>query len=101
MDPVSKAGLCVVAGNAMKANELLLWLSARCEGSWGQFRAAVDELHASDEDDTDGAPDGEFSLHHRLRQSLDCLGHVEFFAQECEQGWRVSPPTLATRQIGS
>jgi hypothetical protein len=85
----------------MRANELLLWLSARCEGSWGQFRAAVDELHASDEDGADASIDGEFSLHHRLRQSLDCLGHAEFFAQECEQGWRVAPPTLAARQINS
>ena len=85
----------------MKANELLLWLSARCEGSWGQFRAAVDELPASDEDDTTTAVDDEFSLHHRLRQSLDCLGHVEFFAHECERGWRVAPPILAARRMNS
>jgi hypothetical protein len=85
----------------MRANELLLWLSARGEGSWGQFRAAVDELHAGDENDTDASVDSEFSLHHRLRQSLDCLGHVEFFAHECEHGWRVAPPILAARQMNS
>ena len=101
MDGVSNAGSRVTAENAMRANELLLWLSARCEGSWGQFRAAVDELHPSDEDDAGAAADGEFSLHHRLRQSLDCLGHVEFFAHECEQGWRVAPPMLAARQVNS
>ena len=28
--------------------ELLFWLSARKEGSWRQFRAAVEELHAAD-----------------------------------------------------
>ncbi len=83
----------------MRANELLLWLSARGEGSWRQFRAGVDELHASDEDESNGEQTVEFSIHQRLRQSLECLGHVEFFARECEDGWRVAPPTLAIRQI--
>ena len=85
MDGVSNAGSCVAAENAMRANELLLWLSARCEGSWGQFRAALTELHAGDEDDTDASVDGEFSLHHRLRQSLDSLGHVEFLRADASK----------------
>lgn len=85
----------------MRANALLLWLSARREGSWRQFRAGVDELHADDEDDLVADRGGEFAIHQQLRQSLDCLGHVEFFARECEEGWRVAPPTLAVRQTGS
>ena len=85
----------------MIANELLLWMSARCEGSWQQFRAAVDELRASFEDNANDDEMGEFPTHQRLRQSLDCLGHTEFFAQECEGGWRVAPPTLAVRKAGS
>lgn len=85
----------------MRANELLLWLSARGEGSWRQFRAGVDELHPTDDDDLLVEQAGEFSIHQLLRQALECLGHAEFFACECEEGWRVAPPTLAVRQIGS
>ncbi len=82
----------------MKANELLFWLSARRQGSWQQFRAAVEELHAGDtERDAEG--DGDFPLHQRLRLNLEGLGHVEFFASGCEGGWRVAPPTLATHSI--
>ena len=83
----------------MKPNELLFWLSARREGSWQQFRAAVEELHATEsdsEENGDVTPDeGEFPLHQRLRLNLERLGHVEFFARGCERGWRVVPPTLA------
>lgn len=83
----------------MKANELLLWLSARGEGSWRAFRAAVEQLHLSE--DSEGAGGGEFvgdgfPLHQELRLNMQRLGHVEFFAGECEEGWRVVPPTLAT-----
>ena len=81
----------------MKANELLLWLSARREGSWQQFRAAVDELHL---DGGESLPnqeaDGDFPLHQLLRLDFERLAHVEFFARDCEDGWRVVPPTLAT-----
>ena len=87
----------------MKPNELLLWLSARREGSWQQFRAAVEELHSTEGDsESDGSAipgEGEFPLHQRLRLDLDCLGHVEFFAHGCEGGWRVTPPTLAAHPV--
>lgn len=83
----------------MKANELLLWLSARREGSWQQFRGAVEELHSGDGDNLpnqmNAQDDGEFPLYQRLRLDLERLAHVEFFANGCEDGWRVVPPTLA------
>ena len=82
----------------MKAYELLLWLSARREGSWQQFRAAVEELH-SDDGETVAEENDEFPLHQQLRLDLERLGHVEFFAHGCEKGWRVAPPTLATHSV--
>ncbi len=86
----------------MKVNELLFWLSARREGSWRQFRAAVEELHCPENDsDGDGIvfPDDGFPVHQRLRLDLERLAHVEFFAQGCEEGWRVAPPTLAAHPV--
>ena len=82
----------------MKANELLLWLSARREGSWQQFRAAVEELH-SDDGETGTEDNDEFPLHQQLRLDLERLAHVEFFARDCEKGWRVAPPTLAAHPV--
>ncbi len=84
----------------MRANELLLWLSARQEGSWQQFRQAVEELHSSDEE-AGSESDNEFPLHQRLRLNLERLAHVEFFAADCEDGWRVAPPTLATHSVSN
>jgi hypothetical protein len=81
--------------DAMRANELLLWLSARREGSWQQFRAAVDELHLDEDENVPNRDDGEFPLHQELRLNFEQLAHVEFFARGCEDGWRVVPPTLA------
>ena len=87
----------------MKPNELLLWLSARREGSWQQFRAAVEELHSTEGDsESDGSAipgEGEFPLHQQLRLDLERLGHAEFFACGCEKGWRVAPPTLAAHPV--
>lgn len=86
----------------MKENELLLWLSARREGSWRQFRVAVEELCLAE--DVEGslgelAEEEEFPLHQHLRLNLERLAHVEFFASECEDGWRVAPPTLAVSRM--
>jgi len=87
----------------MKPNELLLWLSARREGSWQQFRVAVEELHSTESDSASygSATSGEveFPLHQKLRLDLERLGHVEFFACGCEKGWRVVPPTLAAHPV--
>jgi len=82
----------------LKANELLLWLSARSEGSWREFRAAVEELHLAEDLEAVGEQElehGGFPLHQQLRLNMDRLGHVEFFACDCKEGWRVVPPTLA------
>lgn len=82
----------------MRANELLLWLSARREGSWQQFRQAVEQLHSSD-GEASSETDGEFPLHQQLRLDFERLAHVEFFAADCEDGWRIAPPTLATHSV--
>jgi hypothetical protein len=82
----------------MKANEVLLWLSARREGSWQQYRQAVEELHSSDKE-TNLESDDEFPLHQQLRLDLERLGHAEFFATDCKDGWRIAPPVLAAHSF--
>lgn len=82
----------------MKPNELLFWLSARRQGSWQQFRQAVEELHSGDGQDYFDN-DSEFPLHQQLRLNLERLAHAEFFANDCEDGWRIAPPTLATHSV--
>lgn len=88
----------------MSLNHLLLWLSAKGEGSWAQFRAAVERLHVdaedqSLEDDDEGEPQtvmtSDLPVYQRARFALQRLGHVEFFASEADQGWRVVPPAIA------
>ncbi len=87
----------------MSANALLLWMSARRQGSWQQFRAAVEELHLGDSNDIrgedDDAPD-QFSLplYQALRLNLQRLGHSEFFAGAGDADWRVTPPSMAVTQ---
>lgn len=82
----------------MRANELLLWLSSRREGSWQQFRQAVEELHSGD-GEANYVNQDEFPLHQQLRLDFERLAHVEFFAANCEGGWRIAPPTLATHSV--
>jgi hypothetical protein len=83
----------------MTPNELLIWLSARREGSWIQFRGAVEVLDVANSgaDETEDAP---LPLHQRVRFNLERLGHVEFDAAGCEDGWRVVPPALAISDHG-
>jgi hypothetical protein len=83
----------------MSANALLLWMSARRQGSWQQFRAAVEELHINDSAVTsadDDTPD-QFALplYQSLRLDFQRLGHAEFFAGVDGADWRVTPPSLA------
>ena len=85
----------------MSANELLLWMSARVEGSWSQFRSAVERLHAEvyagdSNEATDDAAFGELPLHQAVRLGLERLAHVEFTSVAGSQRWRVVPPVLAT-----
>ena len=81
----------------MTPNELLMWLSARKDGSWPQFRGAVENLGLEDSSGEAGE-DTSLPLHQRVRFGLERLGHVEFDTEECENGWRVVPPALALCQ---
>jgi len=80
----------------MNANDLLLWLSARRSGSWPQFRGGVVAFAGDD----DSESEDRFPLHQQIRLDLQRLAHVEFFARECESGWRVAPPVLALSGSG-
>lgn len=89
----------------MSANNLLLWMSARQQGSWQQFRTAVEELHMAGSDgepqggtDEDTADPYTLPLYQALRLNLQRLGHAEFFAGAGGSDWRVTPPSLAVRQ---
>jgi hypothetical protein len=90
----------------MNANALLYWMSARGQGSWQQFRTAVEELELNETTDIEGedddAPD-EYALplYQTLRFNLQRLGHAEFFAGAGTADWRVTPPSLAMTQRGS
>lgn len=87
----------------MSANALLFWMSARRQGSWQQFRAAVEELHI-DEDDVMDAEDEDApdqlapSVYQTLRLNLQRMGHAEFFSGVDGADWQVSPPSLAVTQ---
>jgi hypothetical protein len=78
---------------------LLLWLSARREGSWSQFRAAVEELHAvennSDENGDPQTDNNDFPVHRQLRLNFECAAHAEFFERDSKYMWRIAPPVLA------
>ena len=89
----------------MSANDLLIWMSARVEGSWPQFRSAVEGLHV-DEDAGDSSEAGEdatpsdLPLYQAVRLGLERLAHVEFTSVASARRWRVVPPTLATIHSG-
>lgn len=74
-------------------------MSARCEGSWLQFRAAVEELHSQENTSNgDGGPptdDSDFPVHQQLRLNFECAAHAEFFERDSRYVWRVAPPVLA------
>ena len=82
-------------------NRLLLWMSARTEGSWSQFRSAVEELRVSEGEDAiapesaDGSDQYALPIYQAVRLNMQRLGHVEFFSGAGDSGWRVTPPTLA------
>ncbi len=79
----------------MGPDELLFWLSARHEGSWVQFRSAVEEIMG----ERNGAGDDRgIPFYQRIRFSLEQLGHVEFAGRSSQEGWRVAPPILAVSE---
>lgn len=87
----------------MSANALLFWMSARRQGSWQQFRTAVEELHVGESNDLGGEDDDSpdpfaLPLYQTMRFNLQRLGHSEFFAGAGDADWRVTPPSLAVTQ---
>ena len=86
----------------MSLDRLLVWASARREGSLPQFRAAVEELHMQQDgvgtgvdDAADGAASSDLPVYQLARLALQQLGHVEFSCYGVESGWRVVPPSIA------
>jgi hypothetical protein len=84
----------------VSADALLFWMSARRQGSWQQFRTAVEELHVGESNnlggEDDDAPDQfALSLYQTLRFNLQRQGHAEFFSGAGDGDWRVTPPSLA------
>ena len=80
----------------MRANDLLLWMSARREGSWQQFRGAIEALNLDGEDtlvEPDAGSESLLPIQHALQLSLEGLAHVEF--SRSDRRWRVVPPSLA------
>jgi hypothetical protein len=88
--------------DAVSFDRLLLWLSAKGEGSWSQFRGAVEEFHAQPGDLEPDFEDGQLAgagsdlpIYQQVRFALQRLGHIEFYTAGAEKGWRVVPPTVA------
>lgn len=88
----------------VSSNALLLWMSARRQGSWQQFRTAVERLRASESNDSGGEDEDTFDqfalpFYQTLRLNLQRMGHAEFFAGAGDGAdWRVTPPSLAVTQ---
>lgn len=86
----------------MNANHLLLWLSHRREGSWGQFRSGVDqfadEAGAAGSSGSGPGATARLPLHQRCRLNLRRLAHVEFHGTNGAPSWRVAPPALAINE---
>lgn len=80
-------------------------MSARVEGSWQQFRSAVEAFHLEEGagDEGEGVEDttaGDLPLYQATRLGLERLAHVEFISVGAERRWRVVPPALAVNQHG-
>ena len=89
----------------MSANDLLIWMSARTEGSWPQFRSAVEGFHIEGYpgDKSEAGEDvtaSDLPLYQAVRLGLERLAHVEFTFAASHRRWRVVPPTLAITGSG-
>jgi hypothetical protein len=89
-------------------DHMLLWLSAKGQGSWSQFRAAVEELGTQQgeseldpEDSSSIDIASDLPIYQQVRFAFQRLGHVEFYSAGAENGWRVVPPSVAIRSQGS
>lgn len=91
----------------MSLNNLLIWMSARGQGSWQRFRSGVEEFHVEpvdseqDGETGDDATVGDLPLYQAVRLGLERLAHVEFVSSGTERRWRVVPPALAVSQQGA
>ena len=89
----------------MSSNDLLIWMSARVEGSWPQFRSATEGLQLEKDagESTESSEDATASslpLYQAVRLGLERLAHVEFTSVSNSRRWRVVPPTLAIASSG-
>lgn len=106
MEKLLRRGAVPREANTMSANSLLLWMSARTEGSWPQFTTAVEDLHLPGEgeerhaDEAEELAEGGLSLQNKLRLNLQRLGHAEFWAGAKPREWRIAPPVLAVSDDG-
>ena len=93
----------------MTADHILIWMSAKGEGSWAQFTQAVETLSASDSDeeaDDDSESSGSaspafISSQNLLRLNLSRLGHAEFFNEDGRFRWRIVPPAISTTETAN
>lgn len=87
----------------MSFDRMLLWLSAKGQGSWPQFRGAVEEFNLEpDLEDGSSADTGsDLPVYHEARFTFQRLGHAEFYSAESANGWRIVPPTVAIREKGA
>jgi hypothetical protein len=72
-------------------------MSARREGSWQQYRGAVEALHlegGTEPDEPSASTESILPIYQELRLSLQRLAHVEFGFRG-DNRWRVVPPSLA------
>jgi hypothetical protein len=90
--------------DSISFDRMLLWLAAKGQGSWSQFRGAVEafqtqegELEPDVEDSSSVDAGSDLPVYQEVRFALQRLGHVEFYTAESENGWRVVPPTVAIR----
>lgn len=91
----------------MSANDVMLWMSAKGEGTWSRYRTALDELtvtNSSDdplEDVSEDVPEaGGLPQYRKLKLNLERLAHAEFFRRDFQNGWRVVPPTIVVLPNG-
>lgn len=93
----------------MTADHILIWMSAKGEGSWAQFTQAVETLSDSDsdeelDDDSDSSSSASpafISSQNLLRLNLSRLSHTEFFDENGRFRWRVVPPTISATKTAS
>lgn len=88
----------------MSSDNLLIWMSARGQGSWQQFRSAVEEFHVESRDSEQDSETGDDStasdlpVYQAVRLGLERLAHVEFVSSGTERRWRVVPPVMVINQ---